>query len=147
MGYRLASFFKENVEKAFSTGFVQKKCSKYNIQLPDPSERIKSEEVMVISPQTLLNRYNISNIDLLQIDVEGYDFEVIKIFDIQITQPKAIIFEHIHLSEQDMELCVAHLKNCNYAVRRFDANTLAMLYPLGDFSKYFENKKSASNKQ
>ncbi len=136
----LASFFRENVEKAFSTGFVQKKCSKYNIEVPPASERIQSEEVMEISPQTLLNRYQISAIDLLQIDVEGFDFEVIKIFDIQKLQPKAIIFEHIHLSEQDMELCIEHLEKCNYAVRKFDANTLAMLYPLGDFSKYFDNK-------
>ena len=136
----LASFFKENVEKAFSTGFVQKKCSKYNIKLPSASERIKSEEVMVISPETLLNRYNITTIDLLQIDVEGFDFEVIKIFDIQKTRPKTIIFEHIHLNENEMKLCIEHLKNNNYAVRSIGANTLAMLYHLGNFSKYFNSE-------
>jgi len=135
----LASFYRENVEKAFSSGFVQKKCSKYNIKLPDTSKQITSEEVLVISPDTLLKRYNIQDIDLLQIDVEGFDFEVIKIFNIQKTQPKAIVFEHIHLSDQDMELCVGHLKKNNYAVRRFDANTLAMLNPLDDFGKYFDN--------
>jgi FkbM family methyltransferase len=133
----LASFLKENVENAFSSGLVERKCSKYNIKIPSPSEQITSEEVMVISPETLIKKYNISTIDLLQIDVEGYDFEVIKIFKIQKSKPKAIIFEHINLSEQDMELCVALLEENNYAVRKFDANTLAMLYPLGEFEKYF----------
>jgi len=133
----LASFKKEAVESAFNSGLVQTKCLKHNIKLPLPSEYITSEEIITISPETLLNKYQISRIDLLQIDAEGFDFEVIKIFDIQKSQPNVIVFENKHLSEKDMTLCIEHLKVNNYRIKNFDDNTVAMLNPLGDFDKYF----------
>jgi FkbM family methyltransferase len=142
----LASFQKESVETAFSTGHVQANCLKYNIDIPPHSERIISEEVLMISPETLLKKYSISTIDLLQIDVEGYDFEVIRIFNIEKTQPRVIIFENSHLSENDIESCTSHLKENNYAVKKFGGNTLAMLEPLGNFNIYFNDAKSAPNR-
>ena len=133
----LASFYKPNVEKAFSSGLVQAKCSKYNIEIPTQEKRIVTEDVLVISPQSLLKENNISSIDLLQIDVEGYDYEVIKIFDVEKSKPRVIIFEHAHLSGSDMESCHEHLKRNNYTLKSFGGNTLAMLHPLVDFDKYF----------
>lgn len=133
----LASFQRENIEKAFSTGCVQAHCLKHQITLPNESEHIAAEEVVVISPETLIKNYRISTIDLLQIDAEGYDYEVIKIFKLQQFRPRAIIFEHIHLSEDDKTSCFQHLKANNYKMASFGANTLAMLPPLGNFSKYF----------
>ena len=141
----LASFVRENVEKALSSAYVQAQCARYNIEIPPLSEQITSEEVIIISPQTLLNQYNILTIDFLQIDVEGYDYEVIKIFNIHESQPKVIVFEHTHLSEQDRQSCSEHLKENNYAIRRFGANTLAMLKPLSSFSKYFANEEVVHN--
>lgn len=133
----LASFQKESLEKAFSSGLVQAKCLKYNIEMPPSSARITSEEVLTISAETLLKTYNMSTIDLLQIDAEGYDYEVIRMFDIQKTQPRAIIFENAHLSESDMHACMEELRHNSYKVRHFGSNTLAMLEPLEGFSKFF----------
>ena len=56
----LASFKKENVEKAFSNGLVQSKCLKYNLEIPPYSQCISSEEVLVISPHTLIKNYKTS---------------------------------------------------------------------------------------
>lgn len=136
----LSSFNRENVEKAFSNGFVHNQCRKNQIDLPPSSEWIKTEKVMVISPQAIMEKYSISAIDLLQIDVEGFDYEVIKMFDIKKTQPKVIIFEHVHLSNEDIELSKQHLEQNNYVVKRYDANTLAMLRPIDGFESYFENQ-------
>ena len=133
----LASFKKENLERAFSSGYVEKQCLKHNIPLPSPEEYITSEEIKTISPDTLLREYNISHIDLLHIDTEGFDFEVIRLFDIQNTQPKAIVFEHIHLSEDDKASCLSHLHQNQYQIKRFGANTLAMKHPLGKYDKFF----------
>lgn len=137
----LASFQKENVEKAFSTGLVQAKCLKYKIHIPAESERIVSEDVLMISPETLLKKYSISTFDLLQIDVEGYDFEVIRIFDIKKSKPNVIIFENTHLSESDTASCLSHLRDNDYAVKKFGSNTVAMLHPLGKFKSYFTEEK------
>ena len=133
----LASFQKENVEKAFSSGLVQAQCLKYQIQIPEASRRIIAEDVSVVSPETLLNRYGINAIDLLQIDAEGFDYEVIKIFKIGQIKPKAIIFEHTHLSKHDSASCLGHLEENGYKVAHFGPNTLAMLPPITGFEKFF----------
>lgn len=134
----LASFQKENVEKAFSSGVVKKQCERYQIKLPESNELITSEDVMMISPETLVKRFGISSIDLLQIDAEGYDYEVVKIFKIAHFKPKAIIFEHTHLSETDKTSCLNHLTTHNYEVAGFGPNTLAMLNPPDHLKRFFQ---------
>lgn len=47
-----------------------------------------------ITFQTLIERYNVNNIDLLQIDTEGYDSEIIKMIPFEKNKPKIIHFEH-----------------------------------------------------
>lgn len=133
----LASFQKENLEKAFSSGKVKAQCERYQISMPDESQHIIAEDVEVVSPETLKKKYSIDTIDLLQIDAEGYDFEVIKIFKIDQFHPKAIVFEHTHLSDKDKLSCVSHLKNNHYQVTTFGPNMMAMLHPDEQFSKYF----------
>lgn len=135
----LASFQKSNLEKAFSSGLVEKKCAKYGIALPkNPSHQIISEKVKVLSPESLLKKYQINQIDLLQIDTEGYDYQIIRLFNIAKTQPQAIIFENAHLKEQEKSACRQLLLDNHYKTRDFGANTLAMKAPVNQFEKYFE---------
>ena len=53
----------------------------------------------------ILDKYEISKLDLLQIDAEGYDFELLKIFPFTKVVPKIIHFEHIHLTQIDRNAC------------------------------------------
>ncbi len=134
----LASFSYEKIKEAFDSGLVRNNCEKYNIEMPlSPSEQIVSEDVVVISPLTLLERYQIREIDLLQIDTEGFDYHVIRIFNNAGILPKAIIFENIHLSKEDSQSCQLLLDSNDYAWRKFGANTLAMKRSLGKFSTFF----------
>ena len=134
----LASFSKEKVEQAFVNGIVAHNCRVHGIEIPiDRNEWITEEEVEVISPTSLIKRYDIKKINLLQIDAEGFDFEVIKIFDIASTNPQAIIFENVGLSSEENNCCLELLKNNNYAIRKFGSNTLAFKKPVGIFEKYF----------
>jgi FkbM family methyltransferase len=135
----LASFQKEHLENAFSNGLVKEQCQKYNIEIPSPAEQITTEEIMTISPESLLSKYKISKIDLLQIDAEGYDYEVIRIFNIEKFKPKLVIFENTHLSEKDMMACCEHFRKNKYSLKKFGANTIAMRHPLEKFSLYFSN--------
>ena len=90
----LASFSKEKIEMAFEDGIVASNCKRFGIEIPsDKSQWISHEDVQVIAPATLIQTYGLQHIDLLQIDAEGYDLEVIRIFDIPKTRPQAIIFE------------------------------------------------------
>jgi FkbM family methyltransferase len=135
----LASFDREQIIKAFSSGRVKEFCDRYGIEIPaSPDEQIVSEDVRVVRPETLLARYRISEIDLLILDTEGYDYRVLKMFDIGRTQPGAIIFENMHLSDQDLQDCGSMLHLQGYALRTYGHNTLAMKHPPAAFLDFFE---------
>ena len=134
----LASFDVEQIKEAYESGQVEKNCKRYGLQIPSSSsDQISYEDVEVISSNTLLTKYKISSIDLLQIDAEGFDYQVIKMFDIPKTEPKAIVFEDMHLTDDDRKECLELFKKNNYAVRNFGSNSLAMKLPLGKYSDFF----------
>ena len=58
------------------------------------SEDILKTEVTCMSLEELLNKYKIHSVDLLQIDTEGYDYEIIKMIDFSKLKPPIISFEH-----------------------------------------------------
>lgn len=135
----LTSFSKEKIEKAFEDGIVATNCLKLGIEIPmDKSKWISHEEVEVICPKTLMKRYGIDKIDLLQIDAEGYDLEVIRIFDIPITQPEAIIFENIGLLDSEYKSYIEKLGKEGYKTRKFGPNTLALKKGYTQFNNYFD---------
>lgn len=134
----LTSFSKEKIEDAFQNGIVEINCSKFGIEIPqDKSKWISEENVEVISPKTLLKKFGIGKIDLLQIDAEGYDLEVIRIFDIENTNPEAIIFENVGLEEADYQTYLKKLRDAGYNTRKFGPNTLALKKENIQFQKYF----------
>ena len=55
-------------------------------------------------------------IDLLQIDVEGYDYEIIKMIDFERVKPLIIHFEHGHLPIEQFEECLEVLIKQGYAI-------------------------------
>ncbi len=123
----LASFSKEKVEELFENGVVEKNCRKFGIPIPsEPGKRISYEEVPVLSPKTLLKKYDIKTVDLLQIDAEGFDLEVIRIFDIPNTLPKAIIFENVNHSKEELEASYQLLNSTGYRLKEFGRDTLAV---------------------
>ncbi len=126
----LASLSKSKVEELFENGVVEKNCKKFGIEIPkNPEDQITYELVDVISPQTLMNRYGIDEIDLLLVDAEGFDLEVIDMFEVQKTQPKAIIFENVNLDPEKMASSYAMLRKEGYALKEFGRDTLAVLNP------------------
>lgn len=134
----LASFSLEQIEDHFNNGIVQMNCAKYGLEIPkEPEKQIQAVDVEVISPQTLIEKYNISKIDLLQIDAEGYDLEVIKIFDIAKTQPVAIIFENENLNPNDLKSCYNMLRENGYKLAKFGRDTLGLKDETNQFQDFF----------
>lgn len=136
----LASFDRAQIQKAFDSGLVANRCQKHQIEIPEEaSKQISAESIPVISAHTLLERYGINQIDLLQIDTEGFDYQVIQFFKITKNKPQAIIFENVHLSEMDKTACYKLLTDNEYLVREYGSNTLAMRQPLKEFSRFLGN--------
>ncbi|MCB0665077.1 MAG: FkbM family methyltransferase [Saprospiraceae bacterium] len=123
----LASFDRSVLEKAFSSGHVQRQVKKEGIEIPDnEAEKIVEVKVPVLTVDTLVEKFDIRKIDLLQVDTEGFDFEIIKLFDLHKIKPRAISYENMHLSPQDRTACEDYLNEHNYTIRHFGGNTLAV---------------------
>jgi FkbM family methyltransferase len=69
-----------------------------------------STEIPTLPLSTLLDRNNVSKIDLLHIDTEGHDWKILRQLDLTRFHPDVILFEHKHLSEDDKTKALAFLE-------------------------------------
>jgi FkbM family methyltransferase len=88
---------------------------------------ISEIEVPTMRLDELLVTHDVADIDLLQIDVEGYDFEVIKMVDFARWRPSIIHYEHYHLSNADRQACQAYLHERGYRIQSAGIDTTAIL--------------------
>lgn len=124
----LTSFNRNVLEKAFSSGLVAKNLKKEGIsEVPDVNEGIVTQKIAVTTAGSLMRKYNLEQLDLLQIDTEGYDFEVIKMFLQAGLRPAVIVYEHIHLESEVQSECAGMLQDNAYELSPYGANTVAKL--------------------
>jgi len=91
------------------------------------AEGFTAELVPCITLDTLFRRHQVSRVDLLQVDVEGYDFEIIKLIDFKRICPKLIRYEHRHLRPGEKHACKALLKSNGYRIIEMEFDTGAHL--------------------
>ena len=111
---RLASFREEPLH-----AFLDKMGGHY------PDSRIGSIEVTCTTFADLLG--GASYLDLLQIDAEGYDLELLKLFDFARIAPPLVRFEHKHLSADEMDETTKLLSRHGYRMLREENDTTAYL--------------------
>jgi FkbM family methyltransferase len=83
-----------------------------------PEAEIAVKKVVCKTVASVLSEHNISRLNLLHLDTEGYDFEIIKSIDFDAVRPDLILYEHIHLNEQDKVDCQNLLKSHQYQIFR-----------------------------
>jgi FkbM family methyltransferase len=89
---------------------------KHGDVIPDIASRIETETVECLTFEDLLAPVRPDHIDLLQVDAEGYDFEILKLFHGAGLRARIIGFEHKHLSRPERNACVEHLISLGYRV-------------------------------
>jgi FkbM family methyltransferase len=75
-------------------------------------------KISTLPLSTLLERNDVTEIHLLHIDTEGYDWVVLRQLDLRRFRPEVILFEHKHLSDDDKKKALAFLKN-DYRITKF----------------------------
>ena len=80
--------------------------------------------VVCMTLQQLLEKHKITAIDLLQIDTEGFDYNIIKQIPWQRIKPKIIHYEHKHLKHTQND-CKRLLEAQGYMIEKKGHNTLA----------------------
>jgi FkbM family methyltransferase len=86
---------------------------------------VEETRVPCISFETLLASHGIDRVDLLQIDAEGHDGELIRLFNVAAREPAIVRFEHKHLTPADYEDTLSSLINNRYKVAICGDDTLA----------------------
>jgi FkbM family methyltransferase len=86
-------------------------------------------ETMVRSeplPSTLM-RHRIAHVDFIQIDVEGYDYAVLRQIDSKNWGTRLVLYESIHLTKSDAEDAESLLRSHGYQIIRCGFDILARI--------------------
>ena len=106
----MGSFNKNHIDKH--------KLSQFNLN------NINKKKIILktITINSLIHKYNITNIELLHIDTEGHDYNILMSLDLNLIKPDKIIFEHTHkwtfinfVWINDLKL-INHFKKHNYKI-------------------------------
>ena len=108
-----------------TTGMASFDRSLLTKQLP-LGTKVLELSVPTLTLDALLRKHAVSSIHLLQIDAEGYDFEIIKMVDFSRVRPSVIHYEHRHLHESDRQACEELLAVNGYRVHLGHVDTTAV---------------------
>ena len=84
-------------------------------------ELVKAKPLMEIIKESKFTR-----VDLLQIDTEGYDYEVLKMFDFRFFRPVIVQYENVHLSNDVYEQSKTILSENGYFVFKKNQDTISI---------------------
>lgn len=86
------------------------------MQLRQKASELQRIRVPAVRLDDLIGKHGLHDLDLLQIDTEGYDWRVLQTLDLARTAPRLIQFEHGHLSPGDISRMTAHLNDHGYSL-------------------------------
>lgn len=87
---------------------------------------IKELELPCLPLQEVLDRNHAAHIDLLHIDTEGYDWQVLRQFDLARYRPRVVLYEHRHLPPADRSAARERLRQHGYRLSNDASDTLAI---------------------
>jgi FkbM family methyltransferase len=96
--------------------FSKQTILSHKVSVPEIDRYIVECDVQTISFGTLVKQFDITKIDVIAIDTEGYDYEILKMIDFKSFRPSLVIWEQIHLDAETKLLSKALLQSFGYEV-------------------------------
>jgi FkbM family methyltransferase len=103
-----------------------------------------TENVKCITLKSLLDKYKVKEVDVLQIDTEGYDVNIIKQINFSEFKPKVINFEWQWLTEKEKDSITKHLMSFGYFLYNCGEDMLASLEQLENYKVDIEEIASST---
>jgi FkbM family methyltransferase len=91
---------------------------------------VKTITVPALSLASLLAKHQVERVNLLQIDTEGFDFEIIKMIDFARIKPEIIHYENNFLNRRQKSECSRLLGEQGYALLNLGIDTIAYRQPV-----------------
>lgn len=107
--------------------FDRSVLERHHEAIPRINHLIVEDQVRCCTLPGLLLKHGVSKIDLLQVDAEGYDYNIIRSLDFSSTLPRIIHYECKHISVPNQKELVSKLINASYRVDTDGHDTLAVL--------------------
>ena len=123
----LSSFNREVLERKIDDGSMLKNIRRQGVKLPEKREDyITSEPVRTISPETLMKYFEGKTLDLLAIDTEGFDYEILKMLDLDRISPEVVIYEEMVFDEETKKECRRYLESHGYSCQSLERDVIAV---------------------
>jgi FkbM family methyltransferase len=94
--------------------FSREIVTSHAAHIPDIESRVIRSEVPTLTFESLCRRHDVSTLDLVLIDTEGYEFEIVKSIDLEARHPRLLVYEHFHLEPGDRERCAQRVRAHGY---------------------------------
>jgi len=94
--------------------------------IPDIEDRMTVIEVPCMTFNTLCEQSRLEHVDLLQMDTEGYDYQILRTIDLDTWRPRLIIYEHQHLSPEERREAREMLTDEGYLTFEHGLDTAAL---------------------
>jgi FkbM family methyltransferase len=91
---------------------------------PKGASLLREQMVETAPLSELLPRHGIKEVDFLQIDAEGFDYEVLKTFPFDAMKPAIVCIENCHLSESDRAAASAMMDKHGYKTEKWGKDTI-----------------------
>ena len=85
------------------------------------------ESVDCLTLNSLIERYDVAQIDVLHIDAEGHDYAILRQLDFNRYRPAMINLEIVNLPEEEQEACKALLRGEGYRYEKTGYDLVAVL--------------------
>ena len=123
----ISSFKKEDIIRLIDAGYVSRMALKSKLQLPeDKNSWINTETVTTITFADLIEKHKVAKLDVLMLDVEGYEFEILKTIPFERVSIKNIIYEHSHFKDFERQRIESFLREWGYSLEYCTSDTIAI---------------------
>jgi FkbM family methyltransferase len=99
---------------------------KHRDSIPGFDDLFIEDKVNAITFSGMLDKHSIGNVDFIQIDTEGYDYEILKLIPFESFNVEFIMFENRHLSDTDYKQAIRLLKANGFIVGSYYKDTIAV---------------------
>lgn len=97
-------------EASMAASFERAHLRKHGI----PDDDIIATPVPCHTVESALAAAGLRHVDLIQIDAEGYDWQILRSIDFTRLRPAILRFEYRHMGDRDADICLAHLAGHGY---------------------------------
>jgi FkbM family methyltransferase len=94
--------------------------------IPDLEERLVCAQVPSLTFDSLCKRHGLTELNLLLMDTEGWDWEILKDVDLDVYRPEILVYEHYHLAPSDRMAARRRLEDAGYATMEEGFDTFCL---------------------